>query len=91
MLVVRPQWANNQRAFGKAFKKLASERSPTEKTYAKNTTKRHVALLDGIGIDWDRYDTDWAKMLAQLEVFQGAAEHHRAEELGPQDPGEVRR
>ena len=43
-------WADNQRRFGKAFKKPASERSPTEKKYAKNTTKRRVALLDGIGL-----------------------------------------
>jgi len=49
MLVVRPQWANNQRAFGKAFKKLASERSKSEQTYAGKTTERRVALLDGIG------------------------------------------
>ena len=41
-------WASSQRKFGKAFKKPASERSSTEKTYAKNTTKRRVALLDGI-------------------------------------------
>ena len=40
-------WAKNQRTYGKAFKKPASERSKSEKTYAKNTTKRHVALLDG--------------------------------------------
>ena len=40
----------DQRTFGKAFKKPASERSPTEKTYyAKRTTKRRAALLDGIG------------------------------------------
>ena len=43
-------WADNQRRFGKDFKKHASERSPTEKKYAKNTTKRRVALLDGIGL-----------------------------------------
>ena len=43
------KWANNQRNFGKAFKKPASERSKSEKTYAKKTTKRRVALLDGIG------------------------------------------
>ena len=42
-------WAHNQRKYGKAFKKPASERSAAEKTYAKNTTKRRVALLDGIG------------------------------------------
>ncbi len=43
-------WTGNQRRFGKAFKKPASERSATEKTYAKNTTRRRVALLDaGIG------------------------------------------
>ena len=42
-------WANQQRQYGKAFKKPASERSPAEKKYAKNTTKRRVALLDGIG------------------------------------------
>ena len=41
---------NGQRKYGKAFKKPASERSKTEKTYAKNTTKRRVALLDGIGL-----------------------------------------
>ncbi len=43
------KWTNNQRNFGKAFKKPASRRSATEKTYAGNTTKRRVALLDGIG------------------------------------------
>ena len=43
------KWTDNQRRFGKAFKKPASERSATEKTYVKNTTKRRVALLDGIG------------------------------------------
>ena len=42
-------WANDQRTFGKAFKKPASERSKAEKTNASNTTERHVALLDGIG------------------------------------------
>ena len=42
-------WANNQRKFGKAFKKPASQRSKAEKEYAKNTTKRRVALLDDIG------------------------------------------
>ena len=35
--------------YGKAFKKPASERSKTEKTNASKTTKRRVALLDGIG------------------------------------------
>ena len=34
--------ADNQRRFGKAFKKLASERSKAEKTYASKTTKRHA-------------------------------------------------
>ena len=43
------KWTNNQRNFGKAFKKPASKRSPTEKRYAKKTTRRRVALLDGIG------------------------------------------
>ena len=42
-------WANNQRKFGKAFKKPASQRSPAEKKYAGRTTKRRVALLDDIG------------------------------------------
>ena len=42
-------WANNQRKFGKAFKKPASQRSESEKTNAGQTTKRRVALLDGIG------------------------------------------
>ena len=42
-------WAKNQRKYGKAFKKPASQRSKPKKEYAKNTTKRHVALLDGIG------------------------------------------
>ena len=42
-------WAKNQRQNGKAFKKPASERSATEKTQANNTTRRRVALLDGIG------------------------------------------
>ena len=40
-------WANQQRTYGKAFKKPASQRSEAEKTYAKNTTERRVALLDG--------------------------------------------
>ena len=43
-------WAKNQRQYGKAFKKPTSERSPTEKRYAKKTTRRRVALLDGIGV-----------------------------------------
>ena len=42
-------WTNNQRTYGKAFKKPASQRSKAEKEYAKNTTKRRVALLDDIG------------------------------------------
>ena len=42
-------WANKQRVFGKAFKKPASGRSESEKTYAGQTTERRVALLDGIG------------------------------------------
>ena len=42
-------WAKNQRTFGKAFKKPASQRSESEKTNAGQTTKRRVALLDGIG------------------------------------------
>ena len=42
-------WAKNQRIYGRAFKKPASERSKAEKRYAKKTTKRRVALLDGIG------------------------------------------
>ena len=42
-------WANNQRKFGKAFKKPASQRSEAEKANASKTTKRRVALLDGIG------------------------------------------
>ena len=43
------KWTGNQRTFGKAFKKPASERSKAEKKYASKTTKRRVALLDGIG------------------------------------------
>ena len=43
------KWATQQRTFGRAFKKPASKRSPTEKRYAKKTTRRRVALLDGIG------------------------------------------
>ena len=43
-------WAKNQRTFGKAFKKPASQRSEAEKANASNTTKRRVALLDGIGL-----------------------------------------
>ena len=43
-------WANQQRTYGKAFKKPASQRSEAEKTYAKNTTERRVALMDGIGL-----------------------------------------
>ena len=35
------------------------ERSATEKTYAKNATKRRVALLDAIGLDWEPLETDW--------------------------------
>ena len=42
-------WADNQRRFGKAFKKPTSQRSSAEKTYASKTTERRVALLDGIG------------------------------------------
>ena len=42
-------WTNNQRIFGKAFKKPASGRSAAEQTYAGKTTERRVALLDGIG------------------------------------------
>ena len=42
-------WAKNQRIYGRAFKKPASERSKAEKKYASKTTKRRVALLDGIG------------------------------------------
>ena len=42
-------WTSNQRKYGRAFKKPASDRSKTEKTYAGRTTKRRVALLDGIG------------------------------------------
>ena len=42
-------WASNQRIYGRAFKKHASERSKTEKTYAGRTPRRRVALLDGIG------------------------------------------
>ena len=42
-------WADHQRTYGKAFKKPASQRSSAEKTYAGKTTKRRVALLDGIG------------------------------------------
>ena len=41
-------WTNHQRTYGKAFKKPASQRSSAEKEYAKNTTKRRVALLDDI-------------------------------------------
>ena len=43
------KWANQQRTFGRAFKKPTSKRSPTEQRYASKTTKRRVALLDGIG------------------------------------------
>ena len=43
------KWAHQQRTFVKAFKKPASQRSPTEKRYAGKTTERRVALLDGIG------------------------------------------
>ena len=43
------KWTNQQRTFGKAFKKPASGRSKSEKTYAGKTTERRVALLDGIG------------------------------------------
>ena len=42
-------WTNNNRSYGRAFKKPASERSATEQTYAGKTTERRVALLDGIG------------------------------------------
>ena len=42
-------WTNNNRRYGRAFKKPASERSAAEQTYAGNTTERRVALLDGIG------------------------------------------
>ena len=41
---------DTQRIFGKAFKKPASKRSKAEKKYAGRTTKRRVALLDGIGL-----------------------------------------
>ena len=50
--------------------RLSVERSATEKTYAKNTTKRRVALLDAIGLDWEPLETDWAKLLARLVVFK---------------------
>ena len=63
-------WTGNQRTYGKAFKKPVSERSNREKTYAGRTTKRRVALLDGIGLDWDPQETAWAKLLAQLVVFK---------------------
>ena len=43
------KWAKNQRQYGRAFKKPASGRSKSEKTYAGKTTERRVALLDGIG------------------------------------------
>ena len=43
------KWASNQRIYGRAFKKPASERSKSEQTYAGKTTRRRVALLDGIG------------------------------------------
>ena len=43
------KWTGNQRTFGKAFKKPASQRSKSEQTYAGKTTERRVALLDGIG------------------------------------------
>ena len=43
-------WTNQQRMYGQAFKKPSSERSKAEKTYAGKTTKRRVALLDGIGL-----------------------------------------
>ena len=44
-----PTASKNQRIYGRAFKKPASERSKAEKKYASKTTKRRVALLDGIG------------------------------------------
>ena len=66
-------WTNDQRTFGKAFKKPASQRSSAEKTYAGQTTERRVALLDGIGFDWEPSETAWAKMLAQLVVFKEEA------------------
>ena len=43
------KWADNQRIYGKAFKKPTSQRSESEKTYASKTTERRVALLDEIG------------------------------------------
>ena len=43
------KWTNQQRTFGKAFKKPASQPSKSEQTYAGKTTERRVALLDGIG------------------------------------------
>ena len=43
------KWASQQRIYGRAFKKLASERSKSEQPYAGKTTRRRVALLDGIG------------------------------------------
>ena len=64
------KWADRQRTFGKAFKKPAPQRSSAEKTYAGQTTERRVALLDGIGFDWEPQETDWAKLFAQLEVFK---------------------
>ena len=63
-------WTNDQRQHGKAFKKPTSKRSKAEKTYAGRTTKRRVALLDGIGLDWEPLETAWAKLLAQLVVFK---------------------
>ena len=54
----------------KRLSEPASGRSPAEQTNAGKTTKRHVALLDGIGLDWDPNATAWAKLLAQLVVFK---------------------
>ena len=55
-------WANNQRTFGKAFKKLTSERSKAEKTHASKTTKRRVALLDCIGFFTQLFSTLSSKL-----------------------------
>ena len=60
---------DTQRIFGKAFKKPASKRSKAEKKYAGRTTKRRVALLDGIDFDWDIRRRP-GRSCSQLEVFK---------------------
>ena len=51
-------------------RRSAPRASKAEKKYAGKTTERHVALLDGIGLDWDPQETAWAKLLAQLVAFK---------------------